>query len=461
MPASPDAATLAGAVTEDEKTAGEEAPHRLARSFYESLLDSQWYSAEHLEKYQEAVLTDFIKEVTDRFPWYRNRLDMLLNNGRVELARWGEVPLLSRQELTGHYGELTSENIPSSHGQIKRARTSGSSGPSLAILNTSLGGLAGNAAVWRHNHDHGVDWSRDIAFLRQSIGPQDEYNRSTAPWRKWGPPWMDGDARGWMHRRSVHCAVGEQIAWLASLGRVYLNTYPSNLLRIARAVARKEAPKPDLIAVLAAGEHASEEVRGECRTHLGAEVIDLYSTGECGIIATDCPEGHGYHLLSELARIEILRPDGTACGIGEQGEVVATPLYNLSMPLVRYRTNDRATLLGPCPCGRGQPLISREIGRDSAMIKASGSFRYPALKCEEMERYLGRCRWQLVQLAHNACELRYMQTPSGDEVDEAGAAALVERTVGGVLQVSVREVDAVGQSASGKIQAISLASPDS
>lgn len=441
-------------MTEFETEANDASRHQLAQSFYESLLRSQWYSSDQMQKYQETILSDYLREVAGRVPFYQNRLTQLFSTGEIDLTKWNQVPLLSRAELLESYDQITTHNIPSSHGEIGKVFTSGSSGRPLTILNTSLSRIAANAAVWRHNHNHQIDWRKDIAFLRQTTGAQKPYNQGTEPTRRWGLPWADLSSRGWMHRLSVHSTTEDQVAWLCRLGPVYLNTFPSNILRIARAVAHNEVQRPQLIAVLTAGEHVSQEVRDECRAHLEAKVVDLYSTGECGIVATDCPEGSGYHLLSELARIEILRSDGTACQIGEQGELVITPLYNFAMPLVRYRTGDLATRLEQCKCGRRQPLVSRDISRDAAMFKVAEKFVAPDLRCAAMERYLGRCRWQVVQLKQDTFELRYMQTPHGEIIDATGAINYVVGAIGGTPSVEVREVDAIGQLSSGKFQPI-------
>ncbi len=75
------------------------------------------------------------------------------------------------------------------------------------------------------------------------------------------------------------------------LGKVYLNTFPSNALAIARHVARNPETKPQLLAILTAGEPLTNEIRRQCAEHLGCSCIDLYSSAECGLIASDCPVG--------------------------------------------------------------------------------------------------------------------------------------------------------------------------
>ena len=47
-------------------------------------------------------------------------------------------------------------------------------------------------------------------------------------------------------------------------------------------------------------------------------------------------------MSAEASFVEILRDDGLLAACGESGRVIATPLYNYAMPLVRYEMGDVA-----------------------------------------------------------------------------------------------------------------------
>jgi phenylacetate-CoA ligase len=67
--------------------------------------------------------------------------------------------------------------------------------------------------------------------------------------------------------------------------------------------------------------------------------------------------------------VEILDAQGRPCRPGEIGRVVATPLHNVAMPLLRYELDDYAEVGQACACGRGLPVIRRILGRRQNMLR--------------------------------------------------------------------------------------------
>ena len=61
---------------------------------------------------------------------------------------------------------------------------------------------------------------------------------------------------------------------------------------------------------------------------------------------------------SEAIIVEVLDDEGRPCKDGAIGRVVATPLFNLAGPLIRYATGDFAEA-GTCECGRTLPTLKR------------------------------------------------------------------------------------------------------
>jgi phenylacetate-CoA ligase len=93
---------------------------------------------------------------------------------------------------------------------------------------------------------------------------------------------------------------------------------------------------------------------------------------------TDCSNGCGGHLLSELIIVEILDNAGDPVAVGETGEIVVTPLGIEGTPLLRYRTGDIAQLhIDPCACGRETPRLGPILGRRAQMLKCRGTTLFP------------------------------------------------------------------------------------
>jgi phenylacetate-CoA ligase len=101
--------------------------------------------------------------------------------------------------------------------------------------------------------------------------------------------------------------------------------------------------------------------------HLGVPVSNHYAMAECMALTLGCPQGHGSHLNTDLAILEVLDRDGRPVPPGEPGfKVRITNLYNQVQPFIRYEIDDVVTISPtPCPCGSRLPLISSIAGRSN------------------------------------------------------------------------------------------------
>lgn len=94
-----------------------------------------------------------------------------------------------------------------------------------------------------------------------------------------------------------------------------------------------------------------DAARGQVRLVVGtADGVDRPFLGrpETGVIAAACGHGSRLHVL-ESQHVEI----------GEQGELLVTPLGRRGAPLLRYATGDRARFRpgSACPCGSTLPQL--------------------------------------------------------------------------------------------------------
>ncbi len=97
---------------------------------------------------------------------------------------------------------------------------------------------------------------RNLAMIRafdSDLGPFQA--RACGPFKNsMGADWFAGGPAGYIQPLTVFTPVAKQVEWLCGLGKVYLNTFPSNALAIARHVARNPETRPQLLAILTAGE---------------------------------------------------------------------------------------------------------------------------------------------------------------------------------------------------------------
>ena len=94
-----------------------------------------------------------------------------------------------------------------------------------------------------------------------------------------------------------------------------------------------------------------------------------------GAIAYECTSHSGMHFMDDYV-IEIVDPaTGKQLEEGEVGEIVVTPIHNLSWGLIRFGTGDLSGFTAePCFCGRTANRLAGIIGRTGDAVKVRGMF---------------------------------------------------------------------------------------
>ncbi|MBZ5570919.1 MAG: AMP-binding protein [Acidobacteriia bacterium] len=124
-------------------------------------------------------------------------------------------------------------------------------------------------------------------------------------------------------------------------------------------------------------------VRAKLQEDWGARVTEgLGNADMAPIIFSECPHQSGMHFNGqEYVLAEIIDPDnGESLPIeaGVSGELVYTSLERECVPLLRFRTRDRVTILGTsCPCGRTGFKL-RCVGRTDDMLIVLGVNVFPS-----------------------------------------------------------------------------------
>ncbi|GAB2835170.1 hypothetical protein GCM10022221_37680 [Actinocorallia aurea] len=162
-------------------------------------------------------------------------------------------------------------------------------------------------------------------------------------------PWGDGNvlirwnlARLWQLDDRAFAAKFEREA----AGRI-LTAKPSVVGLLAERLGDRVTSAP--AAVFMSGESCTPELRARIEARFDCPASSLYTMAEVGIVATECPASVGaYHGEPSSCHVEIA-----------DGDVLVTPLSNRAMPLIRYRSGDRARWLPDgCRCGRAEPVFA-------------------------------------------------------------------------------------------------------
>jgi phenylacetate-CoA ligase len=190
-----------------------------------------------------------------------------------------------------------------------------------------------------------------------------------------GPAWTP---QGRLHHRlgvyrtfaiSRLLPVDEQISRVQSIRPDVFWVYPTLLRALLHRVDYhlSRIARPRLL--ITGAEVLDDVLRARVRADLDVEMFNFYGAIEVGRIASECRAHMGLHVNSDNVVLECLDGDAPA-PVGEHGVAVVTSLTRFTMPMIRYRLEDRCKRLAhTCACGSSFPLIGPPQGRSWDMIR--------------------------------------------------------------------------------------------
>ena len=415
---------------------------------------SQWWSAAQLDSAQLRQLDALLQHCWTTVPFYRERLETAgwTPATRLDMARWRCLPLLSREDIQSAGTTLHSTALPKSHGRTQTIKTSGSTGKPVTVVKTAVEGLYWHAFVLRDHLWHGHDFAQRLAVIR-NLGDGIALPPAGMQQRNWGAATARAYRTGPAFALNITATTEQQLGWLRRVRPGYLLTLPSAARALAQLSAEKRVALPGLKAVLTMGEVCSDDVRGAIRAAWNVAVQDAYSSQEVGYMALQCPEHEHYHLQSESALVEVLDESGAPCPPGRLGRIVATPLHNFAMPLIRYDIGDLAEVGAPCPCGRGLPVVTRIAGRVRNMLRLpDGGQIWPLLTTQDFRDLAPVRQLQVAQVARDQLEARLVVERPVTADEESQLRALIIKRLGHSFDVTFLYPPEIPRGPSGKYE---------
>ena len=415
---------------------------------------SQWLPPEEIERRQRVQLRSLLHHAQKTVPHYRKSLAPIaerLAAGPLTAELWSEVPLLQRADIQGGGQDMMSQSLPKRHGRINRTFTSGSTGKPVEVRHSELFVMFWRAVTMRNHFWHRRDFSGTLAMIRGRSGGATYPDGKRAD--NWGIPRSAGIETGPVISLDINCSAEQQVDWLIRNEPAYFITHPTNLERLARHSLDKGLTVPGLREVQTVAEVLMPETRRLGQEAWGCPVTDMYTSRDLGYLALQCPEQEHYHVQSETILVEILDDAGRPCQPGEIGRVVATPLQEFAMPLIRYDIGDHAEVGPPCPCGRGLPVIKRILGRSQQMLTLpSGEKRWTIHGEGTLDSLLqlGVTQFQVVQKSLERLEARVAVTHTFSPDEEEALRSWVRKAYGEDFEIVLTYFDEIPRTAEGK-----------
>jgi phenylacetate-CoA ligase len=325
---------------------------------------------------QARLLSEHLRYAAEHSPFYRARfrehgIDPEFIRSIADLAR---IPCTGKSDLSAHNPEFLA--APENEIADVCLTSASTSGAPCALLQT-----AADLARLAYNEE--------AAFGMLGIGPGDTMLMCAAIDRCFMAGlayFMGGVKRGARLVRAGSGSAAQQWQMLKTCGANVMVGVPS-LMRHIGEYARENGEDParaGIRTLVAIG----EPTRGrgldllpaarQAEETWGAKIFSTYASTEIATSFCECRERCGGHLRPELIVVEIVDDTGASLSVGQEGEIVVTPLGVRGMPLVRFRTGDVSFLIEePCACGRRTPRLAPILGRKNQMLKFKGTTVFP------------------------------------------------------------------------------------
>lgn len=420
--------------------------HYIRQLFYLSQLKKhQWLKEQDLIEIQEKKLRALVKHANQYVPYYRDSFDSIGIEPRdIQTVRdLQKLPILTKENIRKNYPDkLVSKGI--NFTKCHTVSTTGSTGLPLKVAFSSK----------MHDYTQALYlYSFTECGLRLTDKMVGIYHRD----------YRSSMLKSLLNKMGmlqwenipIFNPVGSILEYLKYSDPDVLSTYPSMLTLLAKEIRRQNISSINPRLILAGGETLTVNAENEIRVAFKSKILRTYGAEEFSILAFECEQHSGYHMISDAIILEVIKNDKHVAE-GEEGEIVVTGLINYSMPLIRYKLGDIGTITyKKCECGRGLPLIKSIEGRtDDFLILPSGKKISPRV-INVIEDIPGVSRYKTVQEARDRIVVNLVKEKGfGPETISEIKKHIKAGCLGEEVKVDVKLVDELSTNRRGKLRAV-------
>ncbi|MCE9581810.1 MAG: AMP-binding protein [Planctomycetes bacterium] len=320
----------------------------------------------------------------------------------LDLARdWAEVPTTSREDLASAIGEMVPEDADTKRMVVHP--TSGTTGHAVFIPHHPVAGSEYFPLFETALSAHGVrlkPGASDVGAVQLHAQAKTlVYATVHAAFGNSGYAKVNLRAAEWPKPES-------RGRWLEAMAPLMFTGNPS---AYAELLALRPAVKPR--ALFSTAFALSPALAKRLSAEFGCPVIDGYSSIETGPLAFTCRKGE-FHVTPHDVHVEIVDAAGKPLPPGKSGEICVSGGRNPYLPLLRYRTGDRARMeYRKCACGDAMPRLLGLEGRAAVVLRAADGGPVSSVDVSRVLREFSIAQHRLVQRADASVELDLRPLP--------------------------------------------------
>ena len=325
----------------------------------------------------------------------------------------------------------------------KLISTSGTTGKSLTFAASKHFDSQQWAVWWRYRARFGIkQWTKCALFSSTPIVPSAETNRF----------YRSNNAYNEYRFSVFHISEKNVAAYVQSLNRIkapWIHGNPSALSLLAKLMLDNNLSLNHKVHWLTIGSENLQSWQEEVLVKVfGVKPIQHYGLMEGVSNISQCPHGN-LHTDEDFSFTEYLTQDNSDSKL-----IVGTSFCNDAFSLLRYSTNDLATLKqGSCSCRRPGRLVSSIDGRFTDYITLAGGERVASL-AGPFHSTPGLSEAQIYQDATGALTIRYVPSIDWDNKNLIPLENKLRDRIGSSLPIHFLIVDKVERTARGKAKLV-------
>ncbi len=410
------------------------------------LTESQHWSKEQLADLQIKKLRAMLDHAATNVPYYRRLFRQLGFDPKQvrDLADLRALPLLDKETVRENLHDLLAENINPQ--ERLYFTTGGTTGIPLGVYNLRYAGGREKAFMFAQWQRVGFQPSEHRAMLRGTSIKNRQH------WR------YEASERAFLFSNFHMTAenIREYARVMKRKRLAYLHSYPSAVIDFARHLESLQIEPPRFKTIFASSENLYAGQREFIESFFGCRMFSWYGHTENVILAGECEVSNQYHIFPEYGVAEVIREDGNAAETeSEEGELIGTSLDNFAMPLIRYRTDDWATVgAASCACGRQYQLLKETRGRwhqEMLIGKLNNLISVTALNVHT-DVFDRAQQIQFFQCEAGKVELRIKRKSDYSDNDSRRILAALAEKIGDTMEISLSFPDEIALSPGGKFR---------
>jgi len=410
----------------------------------ELLEDSQWRTPDEIRAFQESRLRELIQHSYTNVPYYRSTFDRLglkpADINSVEDLQ--KLPVLSKDIIRRNFPDnMIASNIPRKG--LTLCHSGGSTGEPLPYYQDRQAISWRFACLFRFwrwaGYELGKRWIRlDLIahdtpaqkmmdalgrckFFRLSRMNQDTLRLSVERIRKYRPELIRG--------------------------------YASQVFLLAKYLKDNNISDIKPVSIITTGDMLFPHYRQLIEEQFHCAVFDNYG-GNSIVISSQCESGT-HHIAAENIVLEFVKDDRVVRP-GQLGAVLVTDLSNYGMPFIRFKIGDLASPCQEvCKCGRGLPIMSPVIGRDTdIVVTPDGNYLVAYFFGRIFESMMSVDQFQVVQEAEDEIEVKIVNNNKFSNQDARYIEDAIRQGAGEKLKIRLNFVKDIPVPRSGKIRLV-------